>query len=120
MRNRGKGRLRGVAVLAALAAVAVTAAVWTGSSAANTKADANPFAHYGDITLNVWTAYLGRSIVERPERDVSRPKFLLYSHDTYGLATSRSGDYGIVAKVGDDAGLDGALRLLADALAQRN
>ena len=56
MENRGRGRLRGVAVLAALAAVAVTAAVWTGSSAASSKADANPFAHYGNITLNVWTA----------------------------------------------------------------
>ena len=56
MENRGRGRLRGVAVLAALAAVAVTAAVWTGSSAASSKADANPFAHYGNITLNVWSA----------------------------------------------------------------
>ena len=37
----------------------------------------------------MWTAYLGRSIVERPERDVSRPKFLLYSHDTYGLGNIR-------------------------------
>ena len=42
MENRGRGRLRGVAVLAALAAVAVTAAVWTGSSAASSKADAQP------------------------------------------------------------------------------
>src|SRR4051794_31289712 len=56
MEIRGRGRLRGVAVLSALAAVAVTAAVWTGSSAASSKADANPFAHYGNITLNVWTA----------------------------------------------------------------
>ena len=58
MENRGRGRLRGVAVLAALAAVAVTAAVWTGSSAASQKkaADTNPFAHYGKITLNVWSA----------------------------------------------------------------
>jgi raffinose/stachyose/melibiose transport system substrate-binding protein len=60
MENRGRGRLRGVAVLAALAAIAVTAAIWTGSSAASqkapTKAAANPFEHYGDITLNVWTA----------------------------------------------------------------
>jgi len=56
MENRGRGRLRGVAVLAAFAAVAVTAAVWTGSSAASSKADANPFAHYGNITLNVWSA----------------------------------------------------------------
>ena len=38
MENRGRGRLRGVAVLAALAAVAVTAAVWTGSSAASSEA----------------------------------------------------------------------------------
>jgi len=56
MENRGRGRLRGVAVLAAFAAVAVTAAVWTGSSAASSKADGNPFAHYGNITLNVWSA----------------------------------------------------------------
>ena len=61
MEKRGRGRLSGVAVLAALAAIAATAAVWTGSSAANTKAPAkaaatNPFAHYGDITLDVWTA----------------------------------------------------------------
>jgi raffinose/stachyose/melibiose transport system substrate-binding protein len=58
MENRGRGRLRGVAVLAALAAVAVTAAVGTGSAAARqTKAAAdNPFAHYGNITLNVWSA----------------------------------------------------------------
>ena len=56
MENRGRGRLRGVAVLAALAAVAVTAAVWTGSSAASSKKAANPFAHYGNITLNVWSA----------------------------------------------------------------
>ena len=58
MENRGRGRLRGVAVLAALAAVAVTAAVWTGSSAASSKkaGDTNPFAHYGNITLNVWSA----------------------------------------------------------------
>jgi raffinose/stachyose/melibiose transport system substrate-binding protein len=56
MQNRGTGRLRGAAVLAALAAVAVTAAVWTGSSAASTKAGSNPFAHYGKITLNVWSA----------------------------------------------------------------
>jgi raffinose/stachyose/melibiose transport system substrate-binding protein len=61
MEKRKRGRLSGVAILAALAATAVTAAVWTGSSAANTKAPAkaaatNPFAHYGDITLNVWTA----------------------------------------------------------------
>jgi raffinose/stachyose/melibiose transport system substrate-binding protein len=58
MENRGRGRLRGVAVLAALAAVAVTAAVWTGSSAASSKkaVDTNPFAHYGKITLNVWSA----------------------------------------------------------------
>ena len=59
MENRGRGRLRGVAVLAALAAVAVTAAVWTGSAAAGQKtaaAGTNPFAHYGNITLNVWTA----------------------------------------------------------------
>ena len=58
MENRGRGRLRGVAVLATLAAVAVTAAVWTGSSAASQKkaADTNPFAHYGKITLNVWSA----------------------------------------------------------------
>ena len=58
MENRGRGRLRGVAVLAALAAVAVTAAVGTGSAAAGqTKAAAdNPFAHYGNITLNVWSA----------------------------------------------------------------
>ena len=56
MENRGRGRLRGVAVLAALAAVAVTAAVWTGSSAASSKKAANPFAHYGTITLNVWSA----------------------------------------------------------------
>ena len=59
MENRGRGRLRGVAVLAALAAVAVTAAVGTGSAAAGQKTSAagtNPFAHYGDITLNVWTA----------------------------------------------------------------
>jgi hypothetical protein len=46
MENRGRGRLRGVAVLAAFAAVAVTAAVWTGSAAAKSKADANPFAHF--------------------------------------------------------------------------
>src|SRR4051812_7448827 len=56
MEIRGRGRLRGVAVLSALAAVAVTAAVWTGSSAASSKADANPFAHYGKITLTVWSA----------------------------------------------------------------
>jgi raffinose/stachyose/melibiose transport system substrate-binding protein len=58
MENRGRGRLRGVAVLAALAAVAVTAAVWTGSSAASSKQQTaeNPFAHYGNITLNVWSA----------------------------------------------------------------
>jgi hypothetical protein len=56
MENRGRGRLRGVAVLASLAAVAVTAAVWTGSSAASPKAGSNPFAHYGNITLNVWSA----------------------------------------------------------------
>ena len=56
MENRGRGRLRGVAVLAALAAVAVTAAASTGSSAASTKAGSNPFAHYGKITLNVWSA----------------------------------------------------------------
>ena len=38
MENRGRGRLRGVAVLAALAAVAATAAVcMTGSSAASSK-----------------------------------------------------------------------------------
>jgi raffinose/stachyose/melibiose transport system substrate-binding protein len=50
--------MRGLAVLAALAAVAATAAVWTGTSAAGQKraADTNPFAHYGNITLNVWTA----------------------------------------------------------------
>jgi raffinose/stachyose/melibiose transport system substrate-binding protein len=34
----------------------VTAAVWTGSSAASSKAGGNPFAHYGNITLNVWSA----------------------------------------------------------------
>ena len=58
MENRGRGRLRGVAVLAALAAIAVTAAVWTGSAAAGQKGAAadNPFAHYGNITLNVWSA----------------------------------------------------------------
>jgi raffinose/stachyose/melibiose transport system substrate-binding protein len=59
MENRGRGRLRGVAVLAALAAVAVTAAVGTGSAAAgqkNSAAGTNPFAHYGNITLNVWSA----------------------------------------------------------------
>jgi raffinose/stachyose/melibiose transport system substrate-binding protein len=60
MENRGRGRLSGVAVLAALAAIAVTAAAWTGSSAASQKAPAkaaaNPFAHYGNITLNVWSA----------------------------------------------------------------
>jgi raffinose/stachyose/melibiose transport system substrate-binding protein len=60
MENRGRGRLRGVAVLAALAALAVTAAAWTGSAAAgqnsHAKASANPFAHYGNITLNVWSA----------------------------------------------------------------
>jgi raffinose/stachyose/melibiose transport system substrate-binding protein len=60
MENRRRGRLSGVAALAALAAIAVTAAVWTGSSAASQKAPAkaaaNPFAHYGDITLNVWSA----------------------------------------------------------------
>jgi raffinose/stachyose/melibiose transport system substrate-binding protein len=38
--------------------VAATAAVWTGTSAASQKraADTNPFAHYGNITLNVWSA----------------------------------------------------------------
>jgi raffinose/stachyose/melibiose transport system substrate-binding protein len=58
MENRARGRLRGVAVLAALAALAVSAAVMTGSSAASEKKAAanNPFAHYGDITLNVWSA----------------------------------------------------------------
>ena len=59
MENRGRGRLRGVAVLAALAAIAVVAATWTGSATAGgskATADGNPFAHYGDITLNVWTA----------------------------------------------------------------
>jgi raffinose/stachyose/melibiose transport system substrate-binding protein len=58
MENRGRGRLRGAAVLAALAAIAVSAAVWTGSSAASSRksADANPFAHYGNITLNIWSA----------------------------------------------------------------
>jgi raffinose/stachyose/melibiose transport system substrate-binding protein len=57
MENRGRGRLRGVTVLAALAALAVSAAVMTGSSAASPKkAAANPFAHYGNITLNVWSA----------------------------------------------------------------
>ncbi|HET6171249.1 MAG TPA: extracellular solute-binding protein [Gaiellales bacterium] len=56
MENRGRGRLHGVAVLAALAAVAAIAAVWTGTSAASSKAATNPFAHYGNITLNVWSA----------------------------------------------------------------
>ena len=40
-----------------LAALAVSAAIRTGSSAASSKkAAANPFAHYGNITLNVWSA----------------------------------------------------------------
>ena len=58
MQNRGTRRRSGVAVLAALAAIAVTAAVGTGTSAAGQKkaADTNPFAHYGNITLNVWSA----------------------------------------------------------------
>ena len=39
------------------AAVAVTAAASTGSSAAESEgATRNPFAHYGNITLNVWSA----------------------------------------------------------------
>jgi raffinose/stachyose/melibiose transport system substrate-binding protein len=56
MENRGRWRLKGAATLAALAAVAVTAAFWTGTSAAGQKAGTNPFAHYGKITLNVWSA----------------------------------------------------------------
>ena len=40
------------------------------------------------------------------------------SHETYGLATSRSGDYPIVAKVSIEEHLEAALQLLGDALAR--
>lgn len=52
------GRRRGVTVLAALMALAVSAALMTGSSAASQKKAAadNPFAHYGNITINLWSA----------------------------------------------------------------
>ena len=39
------------------------------------------------------------------------------SHETYGLATSRDGFYGIVLTICDDKSLEVALRLLADAVA---
>ena len=58
MEIRGVGRRRGVAVLVGLAALAVSAALMTGSSAASQKKAAanNPFAHYGNITINLWSA----------------------------------------------------------------
>jgi raffinose/stachyose/melibiose transport system substrate-binding protein len=58
MEIRGMGRRRGVTVLAVLAALAVSAALMTGSSAASQKKAAanNPFAHYGNITINLWSA----------------------------------------------------------------
>jgi raffinose/stachyose/melibiose transport system substrate-binding protein len=53
------GRSRHVA-LGALTALAVVASAFTGSSVASdsarARAAANPFAHYGNITLKVWSA----------------------------------------------------------------